>query len=131
MADISGLLPASGAIVDRVSFDYQSRLVFRDGLEVVLESSFRVVTDAVEHLIDPEDLRTVTPLLSLLHDELVTALISERSELSLAFASGTLLTAPPDEQYESWHLVHADGRMAIAMPGGAIAVFPAQVPETG
>src|SRR6476620_9301175 len=104
MAGHLTLLPAPGAIVDRVSFDFQSRLLFRDGPEVVLESRFHLATDTAEHLIDPEDPATVVPLLRLLHDSLVAATVSDRGELSLAFASGIVLTAPPDEHYESWHL---------------------------
>jgi hypothetical protein len=99
MTDLSKLLPMSGAVVDRVSFDYQCRLLFRDGLEVVLLSWFRLVTAAAEHLIDPEDPATVTPLLMVLRDQLQTAGVSEHGALSLAFASGTLLTAPADEHY--------------------------------
>lgn len=130
MSDLTGLLPTPGETVDLVCFDYQCRLTFGDGTGVVLGSWFRLKTAVAEHLIDPEDTANATLLLRVLHDELRTATVSEQGELSLAFDSGILLTAPVDEHHEAWQIVHADGRQAIAMPGGEIAVCPAKPSET-
>ena len=57
-------------------------------------------------------------VLRLLHDRVVGAVAID-SVLRLSFAGGVELTAPPDEQYESW-TVAADGRVFQCMPGGEV-----------
>jgi hypothetical protein len=107
-----------------VSFDSQCRLLFDVGLQVVLGTQFRLIAAPNEYTIDPEDRTSLAPVLQLLFAELQTASVDDRGELSLEFTGGVRLVAPPNEQYEAWELVHPDGRMAIAVPGGEIAIFP-------
>jgi hypothetical protein len=57
-------------------------------------------------------------VLRLLHDRVVGA-VSVDGVLHLSFAGGAQVTAPPDEQYESW-TVAADGRVFQCMPRGEV-----------
>jgi hypothetical protein len=62
-------------------------------------------------------------VLSLRHDRVAEADATEdEATLRVAFASGSLLSAGPTPQYESWQ-VTAPGFQLIARPGGGVAHF--------
>jgi hypothetical protein len=123
-------LPIRGYEVLQVTFAYPIDVVaYGDGgasAIIRFEGPFEL-TDATgrTHRLDASkqawpDLAVV---LSLRHDRVVEADASEdEATLRVSFASGSLLTAGPIPQYESWQ-VTAPGFQLIARPGGGVAHF--------
>lgn len=90
-----------------------------------LESAF-VITggEAGECPIDPEgDRGHFVPVLRLLHETVAAAHI-EDSALFIEFSGGSVLTASPDDDYESWSYTGPEAlpNRIIAMPGGGLAI---------
>ncbi len=63
-------------------------------------------------------------VLSLRHDRITSAQVSESADLDVEFESGRRLQAGPDPSYESWE-VSGPGVHLVAMPGrpGTVAAF--------
>jgi Family of unknown function (DUF6188) len=80
------------------------------------------------HFLDAErqSWQELAVVLSLRHDKLVTALVTETAQLTVTFASGRSLTAEPDDRpYEHWEVTGPDFKL-IAMPGDGsdgVAIF--------
>ena len=64
----------------------------------------------------------LTAVLSLRHDRVQSARVSESGQLVVEFASGRGLEAGPNQAYENWE-VSGPGFQLIASPGGGVAVF--------
>src|SRR5215469_520547 len=59
----------------------------------------------------------------------VDVTVADDGELTLRFADGELLTAPPDENYEAWELRDDTGLLVVCMPGGSLAIFAPDQPD--
>jgi hypothetical protein len=55
-------------------------------------------------------------------DRAVDATVAEDGQLTVRFAGGTTLRAPPDENYEAWQLRDDTGLLIVCKPGGGLAV---------
>jgi Family of unknown function (DUF6188) len=69
------------------------------------------------------------PALRLFQRVASDAQISERGDLRFSFVDGAYLIAAPDMSYEAWNLSGPFG-ILIALPGGGVAQFPPNTPET-
>ena len=115
------------------SFDceYTVNLIFSGGWEVRIETLF--------HLRTPNGIITVNPsvdaeghvvfLTALIGQAVDVAEVGRSGALALTFEGGSVLTAGPDDDYESWTVAGPAGVKLVCQPGGEVAVWSA-VPES-
>jgi hypothetical protein len=125
---VTGVSELTGRTVDRVSVDYQFRLVLppvppgrsADVVEVVIETPFSY-RDRLRrnHVLDPqEDRPTLGIALGLFGTTVGEASVTADGTLAIAFEDGSSVTVRPHPRYEAWHLAWPDGRLLVCPPGG-------------
>lgn len=65
----------------------------------------------------------LTPVLSLRHDRVASAHVSDPGNLVVQFESGRRIEAAPEPMYENWE-ISGPGFQLIALPDGGVAPFP-------
>jgi len=101
-----------------IRIDHQTRLQFGD-FEVVIESPFRVTAlDGSEYRLDPGVRTSLSPVLDLYPDALITATVDAEASLRLRLASGATLDVPADARFEAWQVNGPDGFLVVCTPGG-------------
>ena len=109
MTDLSALV---GTEVRQIRLDFQVTLLLVDGPAnherasgvLVIETPFRLESEAGGWTVDPSDKGTHAPLCDLLHQAVVSAQMDNDQTLRLRFSAGVTVTVEPDGQYESWNL---------------------------
>lgn len=67
---------------------------------------------------------TFNALLSLVGQQVLSAVAFKSGKLRIVLESGALLTVPPGEQYEAWQLTGPSGRIWVSVPGGGLTTSP-------
>ena len=69
---------------------------------------------------------SLTPLFSLRHDRIASAVADRKGWLFVGFHSGAKLEVGPDGQYENWQVMGPNGILIVGLPsGGEPAVWGA------
>ncbi|NMM17068.1 MAG: hypothetical protein HHJ14_07985 [Cellulomonas sp.] len=116
-----------GQEVSRLCLDYAVVLQTVDGTELRIESPFRLSSHdgAQTEEVRPDCLdQAGSAVVGLLRQRIESAFIDESGALSLRFANGLRLDSEPDEHFEAWTLVTADGERMVCLPGGGVAHWP-------
>jgi Family of unknown function (DUF6188) len=72
-----------------------------------------------EHRLDAEDpWDTLTPLFTLRHDRIASAIADRRGWLIVEFESAARLAIGPNGNYENWQLMGPNGILIVGLPGG-------------
>ncbi|GAB2986017.1 DUF6188 family protein [Nocardioides montaniterrae] len=115
-----------GAAVIAVEWETRVLITLSTGSALGIEGPFTVTSaDGTSSAIDPERPDLDPGLRGLLVGRVV-ARVEVRPDtgtLQLTFADDGRLRVPPDADYESWTLWHAEGSMSIGLPGGEVALF--------
>src|SRR5262249_35961478 len=86
-----------------IHVSHQTVFVFGKA-QLQIESPF-ILRDGVEtHRLDPEDRAALGPVLALYPGSAASLLMSPDGTLEVRFASGAILTVPPDPQFEAWNI---------------------------
>ena len=87
---------------------------------ITLGGAFSLVDrSGVDHHLSAEDpWDTLTPLFSLRHDSIQSAIADRIGWLVVKFDSGVTLEAGPDGRYENWQLMGPGGILIVGTPGG-------------
>lgn len=109
--------------LDFIRVDHEVRFHF-GATQVVVGSSFTVVTDGVEHRLDPERRGELGPVLALYPDVLRELSVGGDGTLRVDLESGSIVTVPPDPHYEAWQVAGPGTRLVVSTAGGAsVAVW--------
>ena len=95
---------------------------------ISLPSDFDFVDQTgAEHALNGEaSWESLTPLLSLRHDRIASAVADRRGWLVVLFDSGAKLEVRPNGQFENWQLMGPNGVLIVGLPtGGEPAVWGA------
>ena len=91
-------------------------------LEVRFETPFAFRgADGNEHQIDPEEPRTIAPLLDLIRAGVSQIRIRRTGEVEISFSDDSSIRASPDSAYEAWEITGAGDLTPIRYlcgPGG-------------
>lgn len=131
-------LALKGAVIDRVGFDSGLHLRVRtDAGDVDVEAGGNI--DVIfgdgaryhgEFLVN--DFGAVELLLRLRFQSVVECIATDDGHLKIDFGDVGTLTAYPDSDVEAWQVSGCRGELAVAVPGGGVAVFDsAAVPCDG
>lgn len=92
--------------------------------QIRVESPFRVTSGDTTVDVDPEQFDGQGNLALPLLGAVSAADASDDGTLVLVVGSARL-EVPPDDDYEAWSLIRADGSRVVCMPGGELAVWSA------
>jgi hypothetical protein len=114
--------------VDQLRVDFAFTLVISTVLEIRIETAFSVTSAGVEVVFDPEDTRSLGPLLDLHEAGVLAATLSKTGTLRVEFQDGRSLRVEPDDRYEACTVQlrapGGDRRFEfIVLPGGGLAEF--------
>jgi hypothetical protein len=73
--------------------------------------------------VDPEEPRTLAPVLTLLRSRVSEVVVSETGALTVYFVDGRALEVAPDGNYEAWGFVGPRRARVVCMPGGSLAYW--------
>lgn len=122
--------------VDQLRIDFAFTLVIRTVLEIRIETAFTVDSAGVDVVFDPENTRSLGPLLDLHKVGVIAATLSKAGTLRVEFQDGRLLSVEPDDRYEACAVrlrTPAGGRRFefYILPGGGLAAFDFASPADG
>jgi hypothetical protein len=109
-------LPLAGRQVTQLQIDHRVGLLFEDGAQVMIGGEMELAGTTLE----PEETRTLGPVLDLLHRHCTAAEALPDGTLAVVFDAGVRLTVRPDQQYEAWE-ANGAGWVLVALPGGELA----------
>lgn len=114
--------------VDQLRIDFAFTLVVSTLLEIRIETAFSVTSAGVDVVFDPENTRSLGPLLDLHKMRVVAATLSKAGTVRVEFQDGRLLRVEPDGRYEACAVrLRAPGGSRrfefIVLPGGGLAEF--------
>lgn len=111
----------------RVEFDFAVSLTIDDGAQVRL-SGIGELRDGEEPTpFDAEDAGAhAERLVQLLHHPIAIEVAGSALTVRLADDGSTVVTMPASEEFEAWQVRAADGSLTVCMPGGELAVWPAE-----
>jgi hypothetical protein len=114
--------------VDQLRIDFAFTLVISTLLEIRIETAFSVISAGVEVVFDPEDARSLRPLLDLHEVGVLAATVSKAGPVRVEFQDGRSLRVQPDDRYEACAVrlrAPGGGRRVefIVLPGGGLAEF--------
>jgi hypothetical protein len=114
--------------VDQLRIDFAFTLVISTLLEIRIETGFAVTSAGVEALFDPEDTRSLGPLLDLHRVGVLAVTLSKAGTLRVEFQDGRSLRVEPDDRYEACAVrvrTPGGGRRFefVVLPGGGLAEF--------
>ncbi|HSX44455.1 MAG TPA: DUF6188 family protein [Candidatus Saccharimonadales bacterium] len=100
-----------GATVNYVRFSYQVDIGFLGGVNrknkyavLQIEAPFELIIKGEKYIVDPEDISTIAPAISLLHNEVVNIRISSDYILEVLFGTDTSITVKPVQKFEAWNI---------------------------
>jgi hypothetical protein len=96
--------------------------------ELTIECPITVTRAGATDVDEPHSQLVLMTLLGLLN-QAVEATIDDDGQLTMRFAEGTTLTAPPDDRYEAWQLRDHAGLLIVCMPGGDLAIWLPDQPQ--
>jgi len=114
--------------VDQLRIDFAFTLVISTLLEIRIETAFSVTSAGVEVVFDPEDARSLGPLLDLHEVGVLAATVSKAGTVRVEFQDGRSLRVQPDDDHEACSVqlrAPGGGRRFefIVLPGGGLAEF--------
>ena len=116
------VLPLVGREIDQICVDYAVTLVV-DGTDTVrLEGPFTLSIGATTHLVDPQRLDTVTPVLGLFRAVVIKAYAGKDGSLALAFDDDRHLRIEADPEGEAWEI---GGGLPPVSPSYRLVSLPA------
>lgn len=119
-------LPVGDGVVTLLQIDFAFTLVIEAWLQIRIETAFSYGTAGSERRFDPEDTRSLAPLLDRHQARVVAAEIGNGGRLSLVFQDEMVLTVEPDDRYEAFNVVGQPPSsthkfLFVALPGGGLA----------
>ncbi|SDZ32755.1 DUF6188 family protein [Herbiconiux ginsengi] len=122
------VLSIRGELVTQLRFDFGFTIV-TEGSEIRIETPFQLIgLDAETRMIDPEQPSRADELLEL-HQAYVDGDCFDDGRLELRFSNGFTVNVASDINFEAWALTRGSGEMAVATPGGGVAIFRAGAPS--
>ena len=115
-----------GHLVERVAFDFGVTILFDNGLEVRIETTFTVhAVDSTPVEVNPPNYQDAAArLLSVLQETVTSAHVDETTgELRLEFEGGRAIRVPSSEMFEAWSLTSLEGVRATSLPGGSLSLW--------
>ncbi len=94
-----------------------------DSLTVKFENPFKLISANKNYEVNPQNPKSIEPMLQLLFEEVLTLKISKSGKLEMSFVNGSYLWTDPHEEYEAWELNSSKGLKFVCMPGGEVAIW--------
>jgi hypothetical protein len=121
-------LPVVGREVDQVCVDFAVTLVIDGSHCVRLAGPFVVHVGGVNHEVDPAELETLAPVLSLFQATVTAAQAGKDGTLELRFNDDRWLRVQPQLDDEVWEVSGGlppvtESYRLTALPGGGVAVL--------
>lgn len=88
-----------------------------------IEGPFSLEIGGTNYRMSPEATVELCPALGLLHQVADALTAYKDGALEVRFATGDLLAAKPDPNYEAWEINGAGGLRIVSLPGGGLAVW--------
>jgi prepilin-type processing-associated H-X9-DG protein len=120
------ILPVGDGKITQLRIDYAFTLVLDSWIEIRIETPFTYGVEGDVRQFEPSNAPGLARLLGL-HQAIVTsAEIRKDGRLTVAFADGSVLMVPPDEQREAFTVAGSlppirRGFTFVAIPGGGLA----------
>ncbi len=128
------LIPLTGRLLSRVIVGYGLTLEFLDPLEeqisVLIAGNFHLASDRGNVLLTCNQPTDLGPVLGLIGRSVETARAHKDGRLELNFAAGARICVAPADNYESWNVTGARWLRIVCMPGGDLAIWKPDTPET-
>ena len=117
---------ATGTLT-RVEFDFAVSLTVDDGTQLRLGGVGELSQGETSMPFDAEDSSGhAARLVQLLQGPIVVEVDGSVLTVRLADDASTVVTMPASEEFEAWQVRGADGSLTVCMPGGELAVWPAE-----
>lgn len=119
-------IEATGTLT-RVEFDFAVGLTLDDGTHLRLSGVGELRDGEASMPFDAEDSSGhAARLVQLLQGPAVVEIDGSVLTIRLADDASTVVTMPASEEFEAWQIRTADGTLSVCMPGGELAVWPAE-----
>nr|WP_280763846.1 DUF6188 family protein [Prescottella agglutinans] len=119
-------------MVTEVGFGYAVSVTTDRGTRLTIETAFTIHTaSGGAQLVHPENVTRGEPLQSLVGQWVRHLSVTDGGRLVVGFSGGETIVVEPDGDYEAWGIRAPNGFQVIALPGGGVAVWDANVVEQG
>ena len=128
------LIPLGGTSVAKIIIELALRIEFVDATQletmIWIGGELQLKTQGKEHKLKGDDPKGLAPVLDLWGNLVESALAHKDGRLEIRFRAGNSLCAYPLPETEAWGVTGQQELRIACMPGGDLAVWKPDPPET-